>query len=86
MQAVSLSELSPLSQDARDIKVLEDWAYHRTLIEDHPVPCLMCGNRLSEAEIIESNSRFLALRVAQSSRGWWRTGLLSLLTGKFFRK
>ena len=74
------------SQDVRDIRVLESWAYHRTLIGEHPVPCLTCGNRLSEDEIIILNSLFLARRAMRAYKRRWYTGLLSWLTGIFTKK
>ena len=76
---------SSFSQDVQDIKILESWAYHRTLIEEHPEPCLTCHNRLSEADIIASNSLFSAHLVTQAFKPRLRTGLLSWLMGKFTR-
>ncbi len=83
MRTVSLSELWPLSQGVRDIMVLESFGYHRTLIGDHPVPCLTCQNRLSEADIIASNSLFLDHLVTRSYERPWHTSLLSWLMAKF---
>lgn len=71
-----LSVFWPLSQDVRDIMVNEAYAYHRTLIGEHPEPCLMCLGRLFEVAHCESNSPYLAPPVPENCRDWSRTASL----------
>lgn len=83
---VSLSQLWPLSQDVRDIMIMESWGYHRTRIGVYPEPCLMCLNQSSEAAHTALNSLFSVRRVIPSYGRRSRIGLLSSLMGKFIRK